>query len=79
MFTYKCSIFRSGYLVPSKTGFIVILKSPKILTVPSGFNIGTIGVAYSLWSTGTKIVLSTKRSISVSTLPFNATGIDLGL
>ena len=79
IFAYKCSIFGSEYSVPSNTGFIVILKSPQILTVSSGFNIGTIGVVYSLWSTGNKILLLTKRSISVSTLPFNAKGIDLGL
>jgi len=44
MFAYKWSNFGKNYSDPSDTRFIIILKSSQIITVPSTFNIGSIGV-----------------------------------
>lgn len=45
------SIFRSGFLYTTRTGFKVTLKSPQILTDPSFFGMDTMGIAHSLCST----------------------------
>ena len=63
-----------------ETGFMVGLKSPEIRRlVLSAFRTATMGAAHSAVSTGSKVLLVTKRFSSVSILSCNKYGTERAL
>jgi hypothetical protein len=74
------SILGSGCWSTASWWYIVILKSPQILTLPFFFSTGAMGVAHLLVSTQLDIIpVFSNSSNSCFTFGFNAYGICLDL
>ena len=71
------SILGNGYTSTFVAALVVNLKSPQILTEPSGFCTGTIGAAQSECCTGIIIPSFSNLSSSFSVAAFMAWGIAL--